>query len=78
MVMCNFTPVSREGFQIGVPAMGHWEEVLNTDSEAYGGGNIGNLGGCDAQAVPRDGQVASITLILPPLSTVILRLKTDK
>ena len=77
VVLCNFTPVSREGFQVGVPAMGHWDEVLNTDSDLYGGGNIGNLGGCAAKAEPRDGQDASITVVLPPLSTVILRLKTD-
>lgn len=76
VVMCNFTPVTREGFEVGVPVLGHWEEVLNTDSDLYGGGNLGNLGGCDASDSPRDGQPASITLTLPPLSTVILRLKT--
>ncbi len=77
VVLCNFTPVTREGFEVGVPAMGHWDEVLNTDSDLYGGGNIGNLGGCTARAQPRDGHDASIAVILPPLSTVILRLRTD-
>ncbi|MFW2541340.1 1,4-alpha-glucan branching protein GlgB [Primorskyibacter sp. 2E107] len=75
VVMCNFTPVTRENFRIGVPRPGHWEEVLNTDSEIYGGGNRGNLGGVDSLAEPCDGKSASVTLTLPPLSVVVLRLR---
>ena len=74
VVMCNFTPVLREGFRVGVPRSGHWEEVLNTDSELYGGGNCGNLGGLDSQPVPCDGEDNSVELTLPPLSVVILRM----
>jgi 1,4-alpha-glucan branching enzyme len=76
VVMCNFTPVERSAFRIGVPAQGVWEEVLNTDSELYGGGNRGNLGAVTAQATPCDGHDHSVTLTLPPLSTVVLRLKS--
>ncbi len=74
VVMCNFTPVMRENFRVGVPVAGHWDEVLNTDSEVYGGGNRGNLGGVDSTATPADGQDQSVQLALPPLSVVILRL----
>jgi 1,4-alpha-glucan branching enzyme len=73
VVVCNFTPVERTGFQVGVPDEGFWEEVLNTDAEIYGGGNRGNLGGCASQAAPADGQAQSVTLTLPPLSVVVLR-----
>ena len=75
LVVCNFTPVERSGFRVGVPEAGHWEEVLNTDSALYGGGNRGNLGGLDAESVTSDGFDVSITLTLPPLSVVVLRLK---
>ncbi|WP_425100260.1 1,4-alpha-glucan branching protein GlgB [Tropicibacter sp. S64] len=77
VVMCNFTPVMREGFRIGVPRAGHWEEVLNTDSEIYGGGNRGNLGGVASTDEPCDGKAHSVSLTLPPLSVVVLRLRTD-
>ncbi len=73
LVVCNFTPVERSGFQIGVPHAGFWEEVLNTDASTYGGDNRGNLGGCDTQAGHIDGQAQSVTLTLPPLSVVVLK-----
>ena len=73
VVVCNFTPVERNGFRVGVPAHGFWEEVLNTDAEIYGGGNRGNLGGCASSDAPCDGFDASVTLTLPPLSVVVLR-----
>ena len=75
VVMCNFTPVMREGFRVGVPVAGHWEEVLNTDSAIYGGGNRGNLGGVDSTDTPADGQDHSVQLALPPLSVVVMRLR---
>ena len=74
VVMCNFTPVLREDFRVGVPVPGHWDEVLNTDSELYGGGNRGNLGGVSSSLVPCDGEQQSVQLVLPPLSVVVLRL----
>ena len=71
--MCNFTPVERSGFRVGVPEMGHWEEVLNTDSALYGGRNRGNLGGLDAVEEASDGFEASVAMTLPPLSVVVLK-----
>ncbi len=73
VVMCNFTPVLREGFRVGVPVAGHWDEVLNTDAEAYGGGNRGNLGGVGSTDAAHDGQAQSVEIVLPPLSVVVLR-----
>ncbi len=75
VVICNFTPVERTGFRLGVPAAGFWEEVQNTDAQAYGGGNRGNLGGTDAVAEARDGHDNSVVLTLPPLSSIVLRVR---
>ena len=70
----NATPVTRHGYRIGVPAPGWWQEILNTDSEAYGGGNIGNLGGVHSAPEPWGGRQQSVTLTLPPLAVVGLKL----
>ncbi|MCC5966889.1 MAG: 1,4-alpha-glucan branching protein GlgB [Natronohydrobacter sp.] len=75
IVICNFTPIERSDLAVGVPASGHWEEVLNTDSALYGGGNRGNLGGCDSIAGDWDGMAQHIRITLPPLATVIFRLR---
>ncbi len=72
-VVSNFTPVERQGWRVGLPAAGQWTEVLNTDAEIYGGGNRGNMGGVVAQGDGWHGQPASAEIVLPPLSTVILR-----
>ena len=72
VVLCNFTPVPRPGFCIGVPQAGPWREAINTDAQVYGGSGMGNLGGVRAEERPRDGQPASAAVTLPPLSTVIL------
>ncbi|MDE0852166.1 1,4-alpha-glucan branching enzyme, partial [Yoonia sp.] len=74
VVMCNFTPVERLDFQLGVPEKGFWEEVLNTDAATYGGGNRGNFGGQATTDVAADGHEQSLSLTLPPLSVVVLRL----
>lgn len=71
VVICNFTPVERGSFRIGVPRAGRWREVLNTDAERYGGGGCGNLGGVDADDTPCGDQLASAAFVLPPLSVVI-------
>ncbi|MDB5727174.1 MAG: glgB [Noviherbaspirillum sp.] len=82
LVVCNMTPVAREGYRIGVPEMrggaGEWREVLNTDSHYYGGGDTGNFGAVNTQAVPSHGRAASIVLTLPPLTTLVLAEVTDK
>lgn len=77
IVLCNFTPIERTDLPVGVPAAGHWDEVLNTDSALYGGGNRGNLGGCDSMAGDHDGMAQHIRVTLPPLSTVIFRLRAQ-
>jgi 1,4-alpha-glucan branching enzyme len=73
LVVCNMTPVAREGYRIGVPTTdGRWREIMNTDSGFYGGGNLGNLGGVAVEAEPGHGCASSIVLTLPPLSTLVL------
>jgi 1,4-alpha-glucan branching enzyme len=72
VVVCNLTPVARYGYKVGVPAPGGYREVLNTDSECYGGSNVGNLGRVQTEPTPRHGHPQSLTLTLPPLATVVL------
>jgi 1,4-alpha-glucan branching enzyme len=72
-VVCNFTPVVRHGFKLGVPKCGRWIETLNTDSMVYGGSNVGNLGSVEAHEVSWHGQPFSVELTLPPLATVVLK-----
>jgi 1,4-alpha-glucan branching enzyme len=73
IVLCNFTPVVREHYQIGVPLEGTYEEVLNTDSRFYGGSDKGNLGTVQTRYAPAHGQPVSLRLTLPPLGAVVLR-----
>jgi 1,4-alpha-glucan branching enzyme len=73
VVVLNLTPVPRHGYRLGLPLAGRWEEAMNSDSEHYGGSNLGNLGGVVASAEPWHGQPASAVLTLPPLSGLILR-----
>jgi 1,4-alpha-glucan branching enzyme len=70
--VCNLSPVPREGYRVGLPLGGRWLEVLNTDSELYGGSNVGNLGGVEAEAGPWQGQPYSAVLTLPPLGVIWL------
>ena len=74
LVVCNFTPVERVARRIGVPASGRWIERLNTDSEYYGGGGIGNLGAVESDEVAASGRAHSISITLPPLSTIFFEL----
>jgi len=69
----NFTPVPRHNYRVGVPRGGYWREILNSDSEAYGGAGFGNLGGTDANDLPTHGQTHSLNLIVPPLSAVFFK-----
>jgi 1,4-alpha-glucan branching enzyme len=66
----NFSPVHRGAFRVGVPRPGWYREILNTDAAVYGGGNRGNFGGIESQAVPYKRFSHSICIELPPLSTV--------
>ncbi|RME69746.1 MAG: 1,4-alpha-glucan branching protein GlgB, partial [Verrucomicrobia bacterium] len=72
-VVGNYTPVLRTGYRIGLPLPGHWAEIVNSDSEYYGGTNAGNAGGVTAEPVPWDGFDYSAALTLPPASTIFLR-----
>ena len=73
LVVCNFTPVPRANFSIGVPARGTWRELINTDARDYGGSGWGNLGAVESVPVGSHGRLESITVNLPPLSTLMLR-----
>ncbi len=73
LCVCNFTPVVRHGYRIGAPGPGIYHERLNTDSEYYGGSNVGNeFGTIDAEQIPAHGKEWSLSLTLPPLATVFL------
>ncbi|TMK82603.1 MAG: 1,4-alpha-glucan branching enzyme, partial [Actinobacteria bacterium] len=72
LVAANFTPVSREGYRLGVPSAGTWREVANSDAADYGGSGVGNLGAVDTEGVASHGRPFSLLLTLPPLGIVIL------
>jgi 1,4-alpha-glucan branching enzyme len=73
IAVCNFTPVPRLNYRIGAPRAGGWREILNSDSQAYGGSNMGNGGWIETSTHPLHGQPFSLELTLPPLATVLLR-----
>ncbi|GAB4337564.1 MAG: 1,4-alpha-glucan branching protein GlgB [Dehalococcoidia bacterium] len=73
VVACNFTPVPRHNFRIGVPFGGRWAEVLNTDAPLYGGSGQGNLGAVDAVPVAMHGHPFSLTVTLPPLAALYFK-----
>ena len=72
LVACNFTPVPRPAYRIGVPQGGVWCECLNTDSTHYAGSGMGNFGSVMAQAIPAHGHAYSVCLNLPPLAVLWL------
>jgi len=73
LIACNFTPVPRSEYHLGVPAAGRWVEILNSDAPQYGGGGQGNLGACEATEEPHQKQPASLKALLPPLGIVIFK-----
>ncbi|WP_414694172.1 1,4-alpha-glucan branching protein GlgB [Oxalicibacterium sp.] len=84
MVVCNMTPVPRSDYRIGIPELfdsshaddahsGTWKEILNTDAAVYGGSNLGNDGCVEMTSQPANGHPHSISLMLPPLSTLVFR-----
>jgi 1,4-alpha-glucan branching enzyme len=77
VVICNFTPVERPDTLVGLPLAGTWEEVLNTDAAIYGGGNRGNMGRIEATGEGHMGQPASARIMVPPLSTIMLKYKSQ-
>jgi 1,4-alpha-glucan branching enzyme len=73
LVVCNFTPVSRMNYRLGVPRGGYWREVLNSDAKVYGGSGYGNFGGIEATPIPSHGRYHSLSLTLPPLGVLFFK-----
>ena len=70
LVVCNFTPVPRENYAVGVETGGLWRELLNSDSLLYGGSGVGNMGQVRAEPIPVHNLPYSVNLVLPPLSVL--------
>ena len=77
VLACNFTPVPRSGYRVGVPHAGRWREVLNSDASDYGGSGTGNLGGVASDATAWHGHPQSIAITLPPLGIVVFKPERD-
>ncbi|MGE3979583.1 MAG: 1,4-alpha-glucan branching protein GlgB, partial [Nitrospira sp.] len=73
LIVCNFTPVPRPNYQVGVPRGGYWQEILNSDSAWYGGSDWGNGGGVDAVPVPLHARSHSLTVTVPALAAVFFK-----
>jgi 1,4-alpha-glucan branching enzyme len=73
LVICNFTPVPRQNYRVGVPRGGFWKEALNSDSGIYGGSGMGNMGGAEAEPHSLHGRSHRLTLTLPPLAVVFFK-----
>ncbi|MEW6667193.1 MAG: 1,4-alpha-glucan branching protein GlgB [Thermodesulfobacteriota bacterium] len=73
IAVCNFTPVPREGYRIGVPSGGFWRELVNSDGVEYGGSGVGNGGGVRAEDTPFHGRPSSLLLTLPPLAVLFFK-----
>jgi 1,4-alpha-glucan branching enzyme len=71
----NFTPLVRENYRIGVPRPGDYEEIMNSDSAYYGGRNVGNMGAIKAEETSWRNWPCCLTLTLPPLAMLVLRLR---
>jgi 1,4-alpha-glucan branching enzyme len=76
IVVLNFTAAVREKFRVGVPSSGFYREAFNTDSEIYGGSNVGNDGGVYSDPIASHHFEDSLSITLPPLATVVFRLVT--
>jgi 1,4-alpha-glucan branching enzyme len=73
LFVCNFTPVPRHNYRVGVPLDCHWRELLNSDAPLYGGSGQGNIGGATAAPLPVHGRPYSLNLTLPPLGVVVFQ-----
>jgi 1,4-alpha-glucan branching enzyme len=73
VVVCNFTPLPRPNYRVGVPRGGFWREILNSDAVEHGGSGQGNLGGVEASPVGSHARPYSLNLTLPPLGAVFLK-----
>ncbi|MGJ3237864.1 MAG: 1,4-alpha-glucan branching protein GlgB [Anaerolineae bacterium] len=73
VVSMNSTPVPRLGHRVGVPHAGYYSEILNSDSEIYGGSNVGNMGGVHSESIGAHGFEQSLSLSLPPMGIVVMK-----
>jgi 1,4-alpha-glucan branching enzyme len=73
LIVCNFTPVPRPGYRVGVPRDGYWKELLNSDAKEYWGRGVGNAGGVYAESIASHGRSHSLNLQLPPLAIVYFK-----
>jgi 1,4-alpha-glucan branching enzyme len=73
IVVCNFTPLPRHNYRVGVSRSGYWREILNSDAKEYGGSGHGNFGGMETSPIPYHGRPHSINLTLPPLGVIFLK-----
>lgn len=73
LFVCNFTPVVHEHYRIGAPFNLYYKEILNSDSEIYGGSNVGNCGGLHADEIPCNGRPYSLALRIPPLGMLVFK-----
>ena len=76
-ILCvfNFTPVVRNDYRLGAPSYGKWKEIFNTDSELYGGSNVGNFGEVWTEDIPWQNRQWSLSIQLPPLAAVFFKLE---
>jgi 1,4-alpha-glucan branching enzyme len=77
LVVCNFTPMPRQGYTVGIPVGGEWKEIFNSDAAIYGGSNMGNSGSVHGVAEGSHGHPASLSLMVPPLATIVLTPAAD-
>ncbi len=77
-VVCNFTPVVRYDYRIGVPVPGTYAEVFNSDATEYGGSGVSNTQALHTDNIPMHGQPQSLSLTLPPLATIFLQCKEEE
>jgi 1,4-alpha-glucan branching enzyme len=73
VMVFNFTPVPRMEYRVGVPEAGWYEELLNSDAELFGGGNVGNGGGVGSEPIAAHGFDHSLRLVVPPLGCLLLK-----
>jgi 1,4-alpha-glucan branching enzyme len=73
LAVCNFTPVPRYGYRVGVPHGGFWKEIFNSDAQAYWGSGLGNYGGVETDFGGSHGRPVSLNLTLPPLGVVLFK-----
>jgi 1,4-alpha-glucan branching enzyme len=73
LVICNFTPIPRENYKVGVGEKGFWKEILNSDAKEYGGSGRGNMGGLNTSPLPYKGKYYSLSVSVPPLAVLFFK-----